>query len=54
MFEDKTFPPVADFGFIKDVAKALANSPTKNLFRHATGRELTNPQIDESVRQTMS
>jgi len=51
---DKMLPPAADFGFIKDLAIAFCKQAYKNWFRHATGEDLANPQIYESVRRTIS
>jgi hypothetical protein len=52
---EKTFmKPPTDFTFIKDVAKSLAKQALTNWFRHATGKDLQDPQIYESVRRTIS
>jgi hypothetical protein len=52
---DKAFMKVpTDFSLIKEVAKALAKQAAKNLFRHATGEDLSDPKIYETVRKTIS
>ena len=52
---DKTFMQVpADFGFIKDLAKALCKHALKEWFRHATGKDLSDPQIYVSVRNIIA
>jgi hypothetical protein len=51
---DKTLRPVADFGFIKDLAKEFCKQAYKNWFRHATGKDLADPKIYESIRRTIS
>jgi hypothetical protein len=51
---DKTFmKPPTDFSFIKDLAKALCKQALKDWFRHATGKDFTDPKIYESVRRTI-
>ncbi len=51
---DKTSSPVPDFGFIKDLAKAFCRQAYTNWFRHASGEDLSDPQIYEIVRRTIS
>jgi hypothetical protein len=52
---DKVFMKVpTDFSFIKDIAKALAKQAARNWFRHASGKDLADPQIYESVLKTIS
>jgi hypothetical protein len=51
---DKTLRPLADLGLIKDLAKAFCKQALKTWFRHATGKDFTDPQIYEIVRRTIS
>jgi len=43
-----------DFSFIKDVASAFCKRAMSNWFNHATGKDLANPQIYTSVRNTIA
>jgi hypothetical protein len=52
---DKAFMKVpTDLSFIKDIAKALVKQAGKNWFRHATGKDLSDPTIYEAIRKTIS
>ena len=52
---DKAFMKVPTaFSIIKDIAKAVAQRGAKNWFRHATGKDLSDPQIYETVHSTIS
>ena len=52
---DKAFMKVpTDLSFIKDIAKAMVQRAAKNWFQHATGKDLSNPQIYEAVHKTIS
>ncbi len=52
---DKTFMKIpTDFSFIKDILKALGKRALQNWFRHATKKDLDEPQIYESVRRTLA
>lgn len=42
-----------DFSFIKDVAKEFCKRALKNWFKHATGKDLEDPEIYENVRATI-
>lgn len=52
---DKAFMKVpADFSFVKDLVKAVCRRAAQNWFRHATGKDMSDPQIYESVRLTIA
>ena len=52
---DKTFMKVpTDFSYIKSLAKALCKRALTNWFRSATGKDLADPQIYVSVRNTLA
>lgn len=42
------------FGSIKDMVKSFAKAAAKHWFKHATQKDLMNPQIYENVRLTIS
>jgi hypothetical protein len=54
LFDNAFMKVPADLSFIKDIAKAFAKQAAKNWFRHASGKDLSNPQIYESVLKTIS
>jgi len=52
---DKAFMKTpTDFSFVKDLAKALCKQALKEWFRHATGKDMSDPQIYVSVRNTLA
>jgi hypothetical protein len=48
----KYVPPT--FGDIKEIAREFAKHAIHHWFRHATGKDLQNPQIYESVRNSIT
>jgi hypothetical protein len=54
IFDKAYMKPPTDFSIIKDIAKAFAKQAVKNWFRHATGKDLADPQIYEAVRRTLA
>jgi hypothetical protein len=50
---DKMYTPPADFGFIKDLAKALVKYGAVTWYRHLTGKDFSDPQIYLMVRVTI-
>jgi hypothetical protein len=53
LFKISSKPPI-DFSFIKDVAKAFAKRAARSWFDHATGKDLENPTIYNSVRSQIA
>ena len=53
LFEKAAYKVPTDFSFVKDLAKELCKRAVANWFRHATRRDLADPQIYESVLNTL-
>lgn len=53
IFEKAAYKVPTDFSFIRDLAKELCKRAVKNWFRHATQKDLSDPQIYESVANTI-
>src|SRR5277367_4136834 len=52
---DKAFMKIPNgFSIIKDLAKAVCRRAAMNWFRHATGKDMSDPQIYELVRMTLA
>ena len=54
LFDKVYAKPPSDFSFLKDLAVAFCKRAAKNWFRHATGADLANPDIYDSVRATIA
>ena len=54
LFDKFYAKPPSDFSFLKDLAVAFCKRAARNWFRHATGADLANPQIYDSVRATIA
>jgi hypothetical protein len=54
LFDSAFMKVPEDFSFIKDIAKGFGKQAAKNWFRHASGKDLSDPQIYESVLKTVS
>jgi hypothetical protein len=46
--------PSVDYSFIKDIAKAFAKRAARDWFDHATGKDMENPSIYNSVRSEIA
>lgn len=53
LFNNAFMKAPADLSFIKDIAKDLIKRAASNWFRHATGQDLADPKIYETVRATL-
>jgi hypothetical protein len=53
LFEKAAYKVPTDFSFIKDLAKELCKRALQNWFRHATRKDLSDPQIYEMVLNTL-
>jgi hypothetical protein len=54
LFDNAFMKVPTDLSFIKDIAKSIVKKAAKDWFRHATARDLSDPQIYESVHKTIS
>jgi hypothetical protein len=54
LFNNAFMKVPTDLSFVKDIAKEVGKKAVKNWFRHATGKDLANPQIYANVRVTLS
>ncbi len=54
LFRSSYMKVLVTFGDIKEMVKYFCKSAAKHWFKHATGRDLTNPQIYEAVRRQLS
>ncbi len=53
LFEKAAYKVPTDFSFIQDLAKELCKRAVQNWFRHATRKDLSDPQIYEMVLNTL-
>jgi hypothetical protein len=54
LFDKAYMKPPTDFSFIKDIASSVCKQGVRTWFRHATGKDLSEPKIYEAVRRTIA